>query len=96
MKLLLQLEPVSRAYSTFRNRIAGSGRHAVSRTVTRLVRVGSCRHARHLWQSGLREGKKFTASLGVDGLFDLLAEKGYNGRLKSGFIALDLAYWRMR
>jgi hypothetical protein len=35
-------------------------------------------------------------SLGVNGLFDLLAEKGYNGRVKSGFIALDLAYWRMR
>ena len=42
------------------------------------------------------KGKKFTASLGVNGLFDLLAEKGYNGRVKSGFIALDLAYWRMR
>jgi hypothetical protein len=47
-------------------------------------------------KGGLREGKKFTASLGVNGLFDLLAEKGYNGRVKSGFIASDLAYWRMR
>jgi hypothetical protein len=43
----------------------------------------------------LKEGKKFTSSLGVNGLSDLLAEK-YNGRVKSGFIALDLAYWRMR
>jgi hypothetical protein len=42
------------------------------------------------------ERRKFTASIGVNGLSDLLAEKGYDGRVKSGFIALDLAYWRMR